>query len=111
MTLPWCAPGLAGCALAACFAIVLSSSARERFDMKVRNDFFAGLELQSQYFGYLGTHACGQLLFGLADGYGRLGDRERQPSGSPGSSLTCRILRNEPLHRAASLQRLVRSLR
>ena len=38
-------------------------------------DFEHVLELQQSYFQTLGDHAKGELLFGLADGYARLGDK------------------------------------
>ena len=40
-------------------------------------DFERALELQSAVFESLGDHAKGELLFGLGDGYARLGDSER----------------------------------
>jgi pentatricopeptide repeat protein len=40
-------------------------------------DFEHALELQAAIFDSLGGHARGELLFGLADGYARLGDSER----------------------------------
>jgi pentatricopeptide repeat protein len=40
-------------------------------------DFERALELQAPVFDSLGGHARGELLFGLADGYARLGDGER----------------------------------
>lgn len=41
------------------------------------NDFEQVLELQTEYFTSLGSHARGELLTGLADGWSRLGNRER----------------------------------
>lgn len=38
-------------------------------------DFEHVLELQQAYFNTLGDHPKGELLFGLADGYARLGDK------------------------------------
>jgi tetratricopeptide (TPR) repeat protein len=38
-------------------------------------DFEHVLELQKSYFQTLGDHPKGELLFGLADGYARLGDK------------------------------------
>jgi pentatricopeptide repeat protein len=40
-------------------------------------DYERVLELQAAVFASLGGHARGELLFGLADGYARLGDGER----------------------------------
>ena len=40
-------------------------------------DFERALELQAAVFDSLGGHARGELLFGLADGYARLGDSEK----------------------------------
>jgi hypothetical protein len=39
------------------------------------SDFEHVLELQQSYFQTLGDHPKGELLFGLADGYARLGDK------------------------------------
>jgi pentatricopeptide repeat protein len=41
------------------------------------SDFERALELQAAVFDSLGGHAKGELLFGLADGYARLGDSEK----------------------------------
>lgn len=40
-------------------------------------DYEHVLELQAKSFDSLGGHAKGELLFGLADGYSRLGDRQK----------------------------------
>ena len=40
-------------------------------------DFEHVLELQQAYFSTLGDHPKGELLFGLADGYARLGDKAK----------------------------------
>jgi tetratricopeptide (TPR) repeat protein len=55
------------------------------------------LELQASYFDTLGDHPKGELLFGLADGYARLGDQanarkyfERLVSDAPASGQTPR---------------------
>ena len=40
-------------------------------------DFERALELQATVFSSLGGHAKGELLFGLADGYARLGDQQK----------------------------------
>jgi tetratricopeptide (TPR) repeat protein len=40
-------------------------------------DYEHVLALQSAYFATLGDHPKGELLFGLAEGYARLGDREK----------------------------------
>ena len=40
-------------------------------------DYEHVLELQSSYFNTLGDHPKGELLFGLAEGYGRLGQPEK----------------------------------
>jgi tetratricopeptide (TPR) repeat protein len=40
-------------------------------------DYEKVLELQAPYFRYLSEHARGELLFGLAEGLHRLGDRDR----------------------------------
>lgn len=40
-------------------------------------DFEHVLELQKSYFHTLGDHPKGELLFGLADGYARLGDKAK----------------------------------
>jgi tetratricopeptide (TPR) repeat protein len=40
-------------------------------------DFEHVLELQQAYFNTLGDHPKGELLFGLADGYARLGDKAK----------------------------------
>ena len=40
-------------------------------------DYEHVLELQSPYFDKLSDHARGELLFGLADGLARLGDKEK----------------------------------
>jgi hypothetical protein len=70
-------------------------SAAPRFDLIVRADFFAGfagsaerlargmaacervLELQAPIFATLGDHPKGELLFGLAEGFSRLGNVEK----------------------------------
>lgn len=41
------------------------------------SDYERALELQAKVFSSLSRHARGELLFGLADGYARLGDQER----------------------------------
>ena len=41
---------------------------------KALGDYERVLELQSSYFSTLGDHPKGELLFGLAEGYSRLGD-------------------------------------
>lgn len=41
------------------------------------SDFEHTLEIQASYFDQLGTHPRGELLFGLAEGYGRLGNEEK----------------------------------
>ncbi len=40
-------------------------------------DYDRTYELQKPYFDTLGTHPRGELLFGLAEGYGRLGDEAK----------------------------------
>ena len=40
-------------------------------------DFERTLQLQASYFDTMGTHARGELLSGLADGYARLGDTDK----------------------------------
>ena len=40
-------------------------------------DFERVLDLQAAVFSSLGGHAKGELLFGLADGYARLGDQQK----------------------------------
>lgn len=40
-------------------------------------DYERALELQAKVFSSLGGHAKGELLFGLADGYARLGDQQK----------------------------------
>jgi tetratricopeptide (TPR) repeat protein len=40
-------------------------------------DYEHVLEIQSPYFSTLGDHAKGELLFGLAEGWNRLGDNEK----------------------------------
>jgi hypothetical protein len=40
-------------------------------------DYEHVLKLQQAYFGKLSDHAKGELLFGLADGWARLGDKEK----------------------------------
>lgn len=41
------------------------------------DDFEHVLKLQESYFAKLSDHAKGELLFGLADGWARLGDRQK----------------------------------
>ncbi len=41
------------------------------------SDYERSLELQAPHFDSLGTHPRGELLFGLADGYSRLGNQEK----------------------------------
>jgi hypothetical protein len=40
-------------------------------------DYQRSFEIQKPYFATLGTHPRGELLFGLAEGYGRLGDEAK----------------------------------
>jgi tetratricopeptide (TPR) repeat protein len=40
-------------------------------------DYQRTYDLQKSYFATLGTHPRGELLFGLAEGYSRLGDQEK----------------------------------
>jgi tetratricopeptide (TPR) repeat protein len=40
-------------------------------------DYQRTYDLQKDYFATLGTHPRGELLFGLAEGYSRLGDQEK----------------------------------
>jgi tetratricopeptide (TPR) repeat protein len=44
---------------------------------KALGDYEATLEIQAPYFSTLGDHPKGELLFGLAEGYGRLGNQEK----------------------------------
>jgi len=44
------------------------------------DDYERALELQNAYFSSLSDHARGELLFGLADGWARLGDKEKAAS-------------------------------
>ena len=44
---------------------------------KAVSDYEKTYELQADHFDQLGTHARGELLIGLADGYNRLGDQEK----------------------------------
>ncbi len=41
------------------------------------HDFESTLEVQKSYFDTLGTHPRGELLFGIAEGYSRLGDVQK----------------------------------
>jgi hypothetical protein len=41
------------------------------------SDYARTYELQKSYFATIGTHPRGELLFGLAEGYGRIGDQEK----------------------------------
>lgn len=44
---------------------------------KALGDYEKTLEIQSSYFATLGDHPKGELLFGLAEGYGRLGQLDK----------------------------------
>jgi hypothetical protein len=44
------------------------------------SDYARTYELQKDYFATLGTHPRGELLFGLAEGYSRLGDEAKAQS-------------------------------
>jgi tetratricopeptide (TPR) repeat protein len=44
---------------------------------KALGDYERTLELQTPYFSTLGDHPKGELLFGLAEGYSRLGNQEK----------------------------------
>jgi len=44
------------------------------------SDYEHTLEFQKTYFDTLGTHPRGELLFGIAEGYSRLGDRAKAES-------------------------------
>jgi hypothetical protein len=70
--------------------------ARPLLESAIRN-YEHVLELQTAYFHTLGDHPKGELLFGLADGYVRLGDVvkarayfERLINDAPGSGQTPR---------------------
>ena len=52
------------------------ATARPLVESAVKN-YERVLEIQAPTFGTLGDHARGELLFGLADGWARLGDQER----------------------------------
>lgn len=41
------------------------------------SDYQRAYDLQKEYFATLGTHPRGELLFGLADGYSRLGEQDK----------------------------------
>lgn len=41
------------------------------------SDYARTYELQKPYFATIGTHPRGELLFGLAEGYSRIGDQEK----------------------------------
>ena len=47
---------------------------------KAVSDYSHVEDMQKAYFEQLGTHPRGELLFGLADGYARLGDEEKARS-------------------------------
>jgi TolA-binding protein len=62
---------------------------------KALGDYERTLELQASYFATLGDHPKGELLFGLAEGYSRLGNLdkarmyfERLVNDAPGSGQT-----------------------
>jgi hypothetical protein len=56
--------------------VPMSALARELLETAV-NDYEKVLRLQKSYFQYLSTHARGELLFGLASGWHRLGDQDK----------------------------------
>ena len=65
-----------GAALLAASAYIPPERAKPLIE-KALSDYERTLELQAAYFDTLGEHPRGQLLFGLADGYSRVGDQEK----------------------------------
>src|SRR5258708_35698801 len=47
---------------------------------KALDDYEHTLELQTDYWSMLGTHPRGELLFGMAEGYSRLGNQDKAQS-------------------------------